>query len=269
MNNLDNKKTYKEHKEYLFEIVKLQLWFVWNWKKKHPEEELLSILRNRVDIYRKTDINKGLMNPENTDFDNSEWLDIENRLKSEYIKCCNVQSAENFEKNGFEIVKTTIEARSRRDYEERPYVLDYKCGTLTYDPPETDTPKLIFFHIANAIQPKSIFDDEEYLPNCLMDVIEKASKEFPDTLGLHTMTWLNSNPKWRKLFPAIWFRNMEVRPDIQWHFSYWGQFITAKGTFNEKLGKQFRKTGRFPFDACYSWCTYDELRNHLKKPCNP
>jgi hypothetical protein len=269
VNNI-KRKTYEEHKEYLFEIVKLQLWFLWNWKMEHPEESFSNTLRNRIDIYRKTNTNKGSMNPDVLNFEDPKWLNIEAELECVYNKYSNSTSADDFEKYGFEIVKSEIEARSRRDYEEKKYVLGYKCGSLNYDPPETDTPNLVFFHIANAIQPKSIFDDISYLPKCLMEVIEKASKEYPETIGLHTMTWLNSHPEWRKMFPEVWFENMEERPDVEWHFSYWGQFISARGTFNKKLGDQFRKTGKFPFAACYSWSTYDELKEHLKKmlPCS-
>ena len=264
MQNNNLKKTYEEHREYLSKIVKLQLWFIWNWKKEHAEESFLDTIRNRVDIYRKTDVNRGTMNPDKLDFNDSKWLTIEAELESLHIKYSEDSSSEKFEKYGFEILKNTIEKRSKRDYQENPYVLNFKCGSLNYDSPEKNTPKLVFFHIANAIQPKSIFDDASYLPKCLMNVIDKASKEFPETVGLHTMTWLNSHPKWRRMFPEIWFNNMQERPDVQWHFSYWGQFISSRGTYNEKLGSKFRKTGKFPFMACYSWATYEDLRKHLK-----
>ena len=49
--------TLEEHREYLDGIVKLKLWFLWNWLRRHPDETFGDVLRKRVDIYRKTHLN--------------------------------------------------------------------------------------------------------------------------------------------------------------------------------------------------------------------
>ena len=46
---------------------------------------------------------------------------------------------------------------------------------------------------------------------------------------------------------------------------FWGQFVNARGTFNEKHARILRDTGRFPFWPRASWCTFDQLRDHLEQ----
>jgi hypothetical protein len=257
------KKTCEEHRQYLHDIVRLKLWFVWWWQHNHPDESFSSILREKVDIYRKTSINRGTMNPVKTDFENPEWLNLEEQLYGLYQKHGSSGEALLFEDAAFRVVLPTIDARARRDYEERPYVLDYQCGSLKYDKPNEKGPKRIFIHIANAVSPQSIFADKRYLPQCLMDVMEKSAAEYgADSLG--TSTWLNSHPRWLELFPSEWLINMEAKSkDVEWHFGFWGQFITARGTFNARLGQQLRETGELPYWPRYSWCSFDSLRQHL------
>jgi len=261
----DKPKSFDEHRQYLHKIVRLKLWFVWYWQQKHKEESFSSILRNRVDIYRKTDINQGAMNPPQVYFDDPQWLDLEHKLLDLYRKHSSDDDAFQFEHNAFHILKPIIDKRAFRDYLEPPYVLDFQCGSLKYDRPEKNNPTCVSFHIANALAPGSIFDDKNYLPDCLISLMDKSSAEYGAD-SLYTSSWLNSHPLWQKLFPEEWEKNMESENhDIQWHFGFWGQFITARGIFNDRLGRQLRETGRFPFLPRYSWCSFESLRNHLSE----
>ena len=79
-----NPKTLDEHREYLYQMVKLQFFFLINWLSGHPKETLSAVLRNRIDIYRKTSINKELLNPAAAKFDCPEWLELEHRLELVY-----------------------------------------------------------------------------------------------------------------------------------------------------------------------------------------
>jgi len=256
------KKTYKEHRQYLHDIARLQLWFTWWWKQNNVDESFRLILRQRVDIYRKTNINKGTMNSK-TDFENLEWLDLERQLAELYQKYSSSGESSMFEDEAFLVVQATIDARSRRDYEERPYVLDYQCGSLKYDKPGEEHPKRVNFHIANAVSPQSIFADKKYLPQCFMDLMNKSAAEYGAD-SLCTNTWLNLHPRWLKLFPSEWTVNMKPEnKNVQWHFGFWGQFITARGTFNTRLGRQLRETGEFPFWPRPSWCSFESLQKHL------
>jgi hypothetical protein len=259
------KKTYEEHRQYLHSIVSLKLWFAWWWQHNHEDESFSSILRTRVDIYRKTDINQGTMNPDKANFDDPEWRELERKLCAAYQEHCADSEAAPFENAAFLIVQPTIDARARRDYEERPYVLDYQCGSLKYDKPKKKHPKCVSFHIANAIAPQSIFADKKYLPQCFTDLMKRSASEYgADSLCTHT--WLNSNAKWLELFPMEWSASMEPEDrDVQWHFGFWGQFITAQGAFNSQLGRRLRETGQFPFWPRYSWCSFRSLRKHLSE----
>jgi hypothetical protein len=229
----------------------------------HTEETFHSILRDRVDIYRKTNVNKGTMNPSQPNFDDPDWLELEGRIYKLYQKYLPDDDALGFEDAAFNVVRPCIYARSKRDYEERRYVLDYQCGSLKYDKPKSEHPKRVGFHIANAISPQSIFADKQYLPRCLTNLMNQSAAEYDaDELGTHT--WLNSSPKWMKLFPAEWSSHMEPESKgIQWHFGYWGQFINARGTFNARLGRHLRETGELPFWPRHSWCSFASLQEHL------
>jgi len=147
-------------------------------------------------------------------------------------------------------------------------VLDYQCGCLKYDPPYKQWPHRVWFHIANPLMPCSIFDDPGYVPGCLRDLMTRSAAEF-DVYELGTNTWLNSYSRWSEYFPDEWRNNLgpEIK-DVKWHFGFWGQFLTARGTFNERNGRQLRETGEFPFWPRQAWCTFEALRKHLGKMNN-
>jgi hypothetical protein len=254
-------KTREEHREYLHEIVRLQLWFLWSWLRRHPEETLSHVLRERVDIYRKTDINPETMNPKVLHYDSSAWLALEGALEDLWREARG--DAVRFESEGFRIVQPSVDARCERDFSERPYVLDYKCGSLTYDDPRPETPRRVAFHIANANAPRSVFDPPSHLAECLRRVMDGAARDFGAN-ELETGTWLNGHPKFLSYFPECWRdRLTPIHEDVRWNFSWWGQLLTARGTFNARVGGHLRRTGKFPMPPRSAWCAFDELRPHL------
>ena len=255
-------KTQDEHREYLHEMVRLKLWFLWHRLSEYPGESLRFVLRERVDIYRKTDINPEGMNPKALHYDDPAWVVLEEALEEAWEKARGC--AELFESEGFRIFQPTVDARCARDFSERPYVLDYKCGSLTYDDPMPETPRRVMFHIANASAPRSIFDPPSHLAQCLLRVMEGAERDFGAT-ELETGTWLNCHPKFIAYFPDCWRDRLSpVHDDVRWNFSWWGQFLTARGTFNRKAGRVLRATGKFPMPPRSGWCTFAELRAHLR-----
>ncbi|NQT60610.1 MAG: hypothetical protein HQ557_16675 [Bacteroidetes bacterium] len=258
-------KSFIEHKKYLHEIVKLKLWFVWNWKQIHRDESVAVIFRDRVDIYRKTDINQGTINPEITHFDDPRWVELEQKIVGLYEKHQSDTDASIFEREAFQIVKPSIDARAERDYEEPPYVLNFKCGSLDFDLPKAEKPNYVFMHIANAISPRSFFAEKKYLLDCFISLLDRSSLEYGAD-SIETETWLNSYPKWLEYFPEEWISNMGERDeDVMWHYGFWGQFITRRGLFDERLGRQLRETGRFPFLPRHSWCSIKAMREHILK----
>jgi hypothetical protein len=256
-------KSFAEHKEYLHEIVKLQLWFLWHWKQKHQDQSISSILRNRVDIYRKTNINEGTLNPELVDFEDLRWVELEQKTVELYDKYLSLPSL--FERQAFSVFKPEIDARAERDFDEVPYVFYFKCGSLTFDPPKPERPNSVFFHVANAISPRSFLEEKKYILDCFMCLLNKSASEY-NVERIETTTWLNSYPKWLHYFPEEWNNNMsEPDDDVMWHYGFWGQFITKRGLFDARLGKRLRETGAFPFLPCHSACSIASMKEHVFK----
>lgn len=259
-------KSYEEHRHYLHEIVKLKLWFVWNWLHRHPEESFVTVLRERVDIYRKSAINPDHLNPRQLHFDSPRWLELEAQAQRLYEQCREDADASRFERLAFAVFQPTVDARSRRDYQEEcdgAYRRGYQCGSLRYEVPREAAPTVIPFHIANAARPRSLFDDPGYLPACFRQLMDECEAQYgADTLS--TGTWLNTHPKWLALFPPEWHANLgPVNRDVKWHYGFWGQFLTGRGTFNARYGEILRRTGEFPHYLRASRCSFAAMRAHL------
>jgi len=77
-------------------------------------------------------------------------------------------------------------------------------------------------------------------------------------------SWLNSHPRWLALFPQEWTDSLSPADcSVQWHLGFWGQFITARGTFHERNAAKFRDSGQMPFPYRTAYCTFNALRTHL------
>ncbi len=258
-------KTIGEHREYMHGIVRLKLFFLHRWLKEHPEETFQNALRNRVDIYRKTHANKGLLNPVEFYFDEEPWLTMEKQAEEIFEQYKDDEAA--FEEKAFQVFRPSLDKRLLKDYLDKSGLRGYQCGSLRHNlEANKDNPEAISlgFHIANAVAPHSIFDDPQYLKNCLLQLCDKAETEYGATV-IATGTWLNQNKKWLSYFPQEWLDNMsEPVTDIQWHYGFWGQFISARGTLNERYADILRSTGKMPYYPCRSRCRISELRKHLE-----
>lgn len=257
-------KTIEEHGYYLTELVRLKLWFAHSWLAHHPEENLQTVLRTRVDIFRKTDINAGLSKNtiEAGDFSLPAWLALEEKLEVAYQRCA-AESSETFEEEAWAILRETVLARTERDFNEGDGLDNFNCGSLRYNLKPQGTPPRVGFHIGNRIAPNSIFDDPHYLPDCFRQLMDESSKRY-GAEALTTSSWLNSYPGWIALFPQEWQNNLsEPDPNIGWSQGHWGQFVNARGTFNRKHGAIMRETGELPFKPRSSWCSFTAMRNHL------
>jgi hypothetical protein len=256
-------KTLDEHKEYLREIVKLKLFFLGQWMSLHPDESFKDALRNRVDIFQHTSANPDSIYENKRDFDSSPaWLEMEEKLEKVFLQCKN--SLAKFEAKGFEIFDQSIQSRPESDLHDRIGLRGYQCGSLRYNEYDKET-EIVDFHIANALAPESIFSNPRYLPDCFMDLMKQTEEKYNASV-LRTNTWLNSHPVWLKYFPNEWQRNMSSEgTNIQWHLGFWGQFITARGTFNYKVAEYLRKTGKFLYYPRMSSCSFSAMKQHLNK----
>jgi len=253
-----------EYLAYLDGIVRLKLWFLWHWLRAHPAEQCSLALRERVDLYRKTAINAEGINPQRINWDDPRWARMERAVADLYRKYSGDDSAERFEAEAFAVFAPSLAVRAARS-DDRSGLGPYTYGSVRFDAPAAKRPERVFIHIANTVAPQSIFDDPAYLPHCLLEVMRRAETTHGAT-ELETFTWLNSHPKWLRLFPAEWMEHAAApSEDIRWHYGYWGQFINARGTLNDRLVAQFRATGRWPYLPRHAWCSFASLRRHLQK----
>jgi hypothetical protein len=253
-------KTIEEHRDYLHEVVRLKLFFMHDWLERHPEETPVSVLRNRIDIYRKTDANPEALNPKTQEWDSDAWQALEQPLLACYERYGKDIVA--FEREGFAILMPSIDARCERDFLDDSALKPYQCGSLRYNV-YTDPTARAGFHIANAVRPRSIFDNPHYLPACFLALMEQVEALYGAT-EIQTSTWLNGHRKWLALFPREWHDNLEPPvTNVQWHYGFWGQFITARGTFNRKLGDHLRQTRTFYYYPRNAFCSIRSMRQHL------
>ena len=256
-------KTLEEHLDYLLSIIRLKLFFLARWQQNHPEEDFTYILRNRVDIIRKTDMNPEALNPVGSYFELPRWQQVEKRLQEIYQWVSGNEKL--FEEWGFDLLRPHVENRCERDFYDRSNISAYQCGflrhNLTVNPNEPDT---LRFHIANDRQPNSFFEDREHIKECFTKLLDVAENQF-HVEKIATGTWLNSVPKWLALFPAEWQEHLsEPCKDVQWHHGFWGQFISARGTFKAKAGAYLRDTGELQYYPKSSWCSIRSMREHLR-----
>jgi len=257
---MDNPKTVEEHRSYLYEIVRLKLFFMHRWLAEHPEEKPVDVLRNRIDIYRKTDANVEALNPATLKWESEAWQVLEQPLLACYAH--HAANAVQFEKEGFAILQHSIDARCERDYFDTSGLLGYQCGSLRYNI-YTESTAVVSFHIANAVRPRSIFDNPHYLPACFLTLMEQVEALY-GAVEIRTGTWLNENLKWLALFPEEWRNNLQPQNgDVRYHYGFWGQFITSRGTFNHRMGEHMRRTGKFFYYPRASHCTIHAMRTHL------
>ncbi len=246
------------------DTVGLKLWFVWHWLRRHPGEEVPFVLRQRVDIFRKTACyDPATMSGDQPLFDQPRWLELEAAAARLYAEHRADASADAFERRAVELFRPALEeGRKAQAARPPPDFSAYQAGSLRYNP-IPGTPGTVALHIGNALRPRSIFDDPDYLPRCLLALLDHAEAAL-GARAVHCGTWLNSHPRWLALFPDEWRRAMSP-PDesIQWHLGFWGQFINARGLFHEKNGRLFRETGVLPFAHRMSDCSFAALRRHL------
>lgn len=255
--------TLEEHRDYLYQIVRLQLFFLHRWLKEHPDENFRDAIRNRVDIYRKTNANPQGLNPTECLFDMPGWKAMEDESEILYRKY--KDDGQMFEDQAFLVFRPSLDARCERDYLDNSRLAAYQCGSLRYETSLQADGKTVGFHIANAVSPRSIFDDPAYLPNCFIQLMDETEEKYRAE-RISTSTWLNSMPRWLELFPQEWMDNMSAaNKNVQWHYGFWGQFISARHTFNRKYGDILRRTGELPYYPKASSCSIQTMRKHLKR----
>ncbi len=253
--------TFDEHLESINELTKLQLFFLWEELKKYPEEKIEDALYTRTDLARKIDpAPKHYDVAEQVKASHPEWIKLKTAIAEIYKT---VNDVTHFEQESFNVIRDTLFRAANLTYGKTGKFDKYQCGSLRYDIPVDKKPVTVFFHIGNALAPQSIFSDKNYLKGCLLNLLAQTEEKYAAT-HLTTTTWLNSLPKWLEYFPEEWQQNLgDEDRNIRWHFGFWGQFISAKDTFNWKYAKIARETKQLLFYPRHSFCSFEALRKYL------
>lgn len=254
------KPSQSEHLEYLEKIVRLKLFYLHFRLKRHPEESFRFVLRNRVDIYRKTALNTICGLCPAVDFEQPAWRAMENAAEQVYLHCGD--DAEQFEREAFQVFRSSIEERAALDYRATWMKRESPCGSIVPEEKLQEDGKTLGFHIANSIAPRSFFQEPEFLHGCLLELVRYAEARHAEFLACSS--WLNSHPRWLDCFPEEWTRGASLpESDVQWHYGFWGQFITARKTFHEKNAAYLRERREFRYPLRHCRCSLKSLKEFL------
>jgi hypothetical protein len=267
MSDKSAEKTPEEHLDYLESGNKLMLWWAWKRVRDNSELKLTDVIMNETDFHRRT------LNPFSHYDDPDESVaeirkDLLIKIEKLYQLTAQEETSEAFESACNELLLPAYEERLERDMKNLTsgdYCKGNQCGNLRHEGKAMpDEPKRMFFHIANVRYPGSLFDDAKDLPENFAQLMDYAEKEL-GVSEIATCTWLNSHPRWLELFPKSWHDHMSEAFGLGNHLGTWGQFLTARQTFNHKLAGKMRQSGKLPFDMKSSWCTIEEMRGSLEK----
>ena len=264
-------KTLAEHQDYVEQMCRLSFFTARRLKDQTPDEPVSELLRKHTPLFLHA---LNCLDYE-THWHNPGCM----RIAARADELAGLPAPE-FEERMYADTRGFAMERAERFYPKSvgmPGYLpeDWNVGSLKYDLPKKDLPpSYCNFHIANALAPRSIYDDPAHLPACFMKLMDESEKEYGyDTL--HTGTWLNDTPRWLALFPQEWINNLSERSDwFGWHFGYWGQLVTGRGTFNAKAGLYVREHVLLKYKCRGSRCSFSAMRRHLdnlgksKEACN-
>ena len=256
-------KTQEEHFEYMKHFARVSFYFARKWLvPRFPERKIGELIRDHTPIlYHGLNYAPGIWN---TDPDCRRIMDTADRLAE--------LPPNEFEESMWHEIEELTAKRADLNYPTAVGVAapaSWNCGSLKYDPPNGKLPEgWVTFHIANAVGPHSIFDDPDYLAWCFLLLMKESEIRYGANV-LFTSTWLNENTKFLHFFPQEWLDNMAPRPEDHpipcWHFGWWGQLITARGTINPKMDKFVRENGHLKYACRSSHCSFENMRRHLKE----
>lgn len=256
-------KSLDEHARYVEDMVRVSLYFASKWlKPRFPESSISELIEKHTPL-----LYHGLNYLQPEQKTNEHCLDI--------LQTANEMSdlsPNEFEEKMWAYIAPHALERAELNYPKAVGVAapaSWNCGSLKYDLPSPSFPEgWINFHIANAVGPQSIFDTEDYLPWCFMLLMKETEVRFGSRV-LRTGTWLNCREDWLRYFPQEWHDNlqpMSEAPDVPaWHFGFWGQIVTGRGTINPKAVRYVRETGHLRYFCRSSHCSFENMRKHLKE----
>ena len=249
-------KTLAEHHGFMVAMSCLMFAFSHGLRRRRSEESVSFILSKRSQLPLLYDLDNA------GDGRRAVWgglLDKAERLV-DVVDCADFEGAM------FDAARDFVAEAAERTYAASMGAPPtYNAGSLKYDAPLAELPRNhCNFHIANAVSPRSIFADPAYLPQCFMTLMDNSGREHGYDI-LRTFTWLNDRPRWLELFPREWHDNLDAPyPEIWGNYGFWGQLVTARGTFNAELGEHVRAHGELKYKPRKSHCSFAAMRGHLK-----
>lgn len=257
------RKSLDEHARFVRDTIRLMARFLWDWRAKHPHEDFRYTVEERIDLYRRTVFNPDRFQTKDRNFGAPGWRSLVAVIAEAYSRHATDGDIATFTADFSALVEPFVAPRFARDHAEGLPAFENRAGCFRFDPPYAENPKRVFFHIHNDCEPDSIFDDRRHIPRSFLALMEMAERQYA-AIEIETNSWLNEHPRWLEYFPEDWRRNMlPPDTDIRWHYGFWGQFVTARGTLHEKNAAYYAQTGQFPFYPRRSWCGFAELRVHL------
>ena len=258
-------KTLEEHKIYGEQMARLAFYFAKKWlAPRNPEKTMSELLREHTPLFYHA-----------LHFTPGTWMEIPGCVKiMEQADLLADLSPEDFEEEMWKFTCMLSRVQAESNYPVGVAVNTkpgWNCGTLKYDPPTGTLAEegKVVFHISNAIGPHSIFEDPSYLAYCFLLVMKETEMRY-GSHTLYTSTWLNNRQQWLDLFPAEWQENMEAEDEAgkllpPWHFGWWGQIVTKRGTIAPAMDQYIRENGRLKYACKTSQCSFRAMREHLKQ----
>jgi len=108
-------------------------------------------------------------------FDDPCWSKVEARLEALFRR--SDMNLAWFEQEGYEVLRESVELRVPRDWVDVSLIAHYQCGSLRYNcfAPGSRV-DAIPIHIANTLQPESMFREPGYLACCLVELMRQTEE---------------------------------------------------------------------------------------------
>lgn len=249
--------TYALHRQFVCNWIQLQAWYAWH-LAIHDRLDIAEILERRIYLY-------------SFNFKESQgaWQELKSQIIERYRRQGANPDTDALEAWVLEQDLPYIHRNLPKQFQDgwvRPMSTPYFGFSYEFRP-EYDTNHTADFltlHFRNWFTPDSPLNHQDKLLQGLDSLVADSAIERPDVTDVQCATWVNSLPKFARLFPTSWMHHA-VQGAPGNHTGWWGQFMDRTGRLHERNAMLLRKTGEFPHPHLKCKCTIAELREHLRQ----